>query len=349
MSRFPVTELSEASALPRLASAACAALNRLYNGAPPLPLALQRVQGELRLVFDPVPLRGVEPHGRFAFKVGPHTGHLGLDSIGLAALTGEPRIDLLPRELRTILLADALHPLTEALQSALRLHFEWSADEVNGAPDLNTLICFAFARDDGHVVARGVAVLDDPAALDKLVPAFKRHPAPTPAAFDRLQVQLRFEVGSTPIQWQEVRRIAPGDIVGIERWRAAGSALHLQASVAGLRLDALADGSRITLQSLGDIAMNTAPTAADTDAASQLPLDRLDALEVSLRFEVGGLALTLGELKALKPGHVFELGEPLNRSTVRILAHGNVLGKGHLVAVGDRLGVRVAEFAAGAL
>jgi type III secretion protein Q len=59
--------------------------------------------------------------------------------------------------------------------------------------------------------------------------------------------------------------------------------------------------------------------------------------------------LTLGELKTLKPGHVFELSQPLNRSAVRILAHGNVLGNGHLVAVGERLGVRISTFAAGEL
>jgi len=66
-------------------------------------------------------------------------------------------------------------------------------------------------------------------------------------------------------------------------------------------------------------------------------------------FELGALDLSLGELRALKPGHVFDLAQPLNRSAVRIVAHGNVLGKGHLVAIGDRLGVRVAEFAAGSL
>jgi len=46
---------------------------------------------------------------------------------------------------------------------------------------------------------------------------------------------------------------------------------------------------------------------------------------------------------------VFDLEQALNRSTVRILAHGNVLGKGSLVAVGERLGVRVSDFALGAL
>jgi len=66
---------------------------------------------------------------------------------------------------------------------------------------------------------------------------------------------------------------------------------------------------------------------------------------VVLRFEVGELSLTLGELKSLRPGHVFDLGQTLNRCDVRIVAHGNLLGRGYLVAVGDRLGVRVSEFA----
>ena len=81
---------------------------------------------------------------------------------------------------------------------------------------------------------------------------------------------------------------------------------------------------------------------ASNDAAS--PIDRLDADEVSLRFEVGDLQVSLGELRNIGAGHVFELPQPLNRSVVRIVAHGNVLGRGHLVAVGEKLGVRVTEF-----
>jgi type III secretion protein Q len=87
------------------------------------------------------------------------------------------------------------------------------------------------------------------------------------------------------------------------------------------------------------------PPALASDADANLPIDRLDALEVNLRFEVGDLSLSLGELRNIRAGHVFDLAQPLNRCPVRIVAHGNVLGKGHLVAVGDRLGVRVSEFA----
>jgi type III secretion protein Q len=96
--------------------------------------------------------------------------------------------------------------------------------------------------------------------------------------------------------------------------------------------------------------MHREPTAAsglpdEPPAGTELPLDRLDHLEVNVRFEVGDLSISLAELRSVQPGHVFELAHALSRSPVRILAHGNLLGRGHLVAVGDRLGVRVSDFA----
>jgi type III secretion protein Q len=74
-------------------------------------------------------------------------------------------------------------------------------------------------------------------------------------------------------------------------------------------------------------------------------IDTLDALELRLRFEVGDVTATLAELRSVQEGHVFELSEPLNNGLVRILAHGNVLGQGYIVKVGERLGIRVTEFA----
>lgn len=172
-------------------------------------------------------------------------------------------------------------------------------------------------------------------------------------AFDTLQLPVSFELGSTPIQLREISSIRPGDIVGIEQWRSSGSGIVVTAALGGpkgLFLSAVAEGSRITVQQSRDSAMKPdtpADPAVAADNVVNLPLDRLDALEVTLRFEVGELSLSLGELKGIRAGHVFDLAQPLNRSPVRIVAHGNVLGKGYLVAIGDRLGVRVSEFAPG--
>ncbi|HEX7638620.1 MAG TPA: FliM/FliN family flagellar motor switch protein, partial [Burkholderiaceae bacterium] len=124
------------------------------------------------------------------------------------------------------------------------------------------------------------------------------------------------------------------------------------AGPAGPRFTALAEGARITIQQAREQTMNRpadTPPAVPPHEAAELAVDRLDSIEVTLRFEVGELSITLGELRNVRAGHVFELGQPLNRGPVRIVAHGNLLGKGTLVAVGDRLGVRVSEFAPGEL
>jgi type III secretion protein Q len=173
-----------------------------------------------------------------------------------------------------------------------------------------------------------------------------------PHAFTLLRFPVSFLIGTTQVKLHEVSAIAAGDIIGIDQWASTGSSVQVTALLggpAGRQLTGLAEGSRIKLQQVKDVEMNRdlpQPSALpDGQSSTSLPIDRLDALEVTLRFEVGDLTLSLGELKNIRAGHTFDLAQPLNRSPVRILAHGNVLGKGYLVAVGERLGVRVSEFA----
>jgi type III secretion protein Q len=206
---------------------------------------------------------------------------------------------------------------------------------------------------------RGFIEFDDGAAWADLAPPLAPRTAATAAADDTLawlRLPLRWCLGTTLLRLREVRSIEPGDLVSVEHWRAAGAAVVVTAEPAGAvgwRLVGLAEGSRITVQQSRDTAMNRNPQApvepTESRPAASPPIDRLDALEVTLRFEVGDLEVSLGELRSLRAGHVFDLGQPLNRSVVRILAHGNLLGTGHLVAVGEQLGVRVAEFTPGEL
>src|SRR5204862_6224881 len=115
----------------------------------------------------------------------------------------------------------------------------------------------------------------------------------------RLRFPLRWQIGATPIRLREVRSIRPGDLVGVEEWQSAGVAIVATAELGGRRLVALAEGSRITIQQSRDNStMNRTPDPAPhptepQDAASPT-IDRLDALEVTLRFEVGDLAVSLG-------------------------------------------------------
>lgn len=367
-----VTELGEARALPRADAANVRALNRLY-GAPPLPEAVSARGTRYAIGWHHDAVLGHTAHESYRFRLGAHVGHLALDAPSLQVLLGERRIDLLPRDLRYILLADALHPMIDALEKTLRLHFEWQPSETEARDaqerrehstasrvhcDPERAAFFTATPTEGGALLRGFVQFEDAATLDTLVPArdaTHRHNAHADEAFDALRLPVNFSLGSTPIQLREIRSIRPGDIVGIEQWRSSGAAIVVTAELggpAGRHLSAFAEGSRITVQQSRDSAMKpdsptpAAPTAGVADN-THLPIDRLDALEVTLRFEVGDLSLSLGELRSIRAGHVFDLGQPLNRSPVRILAHGNVLGKGYLVAVGDRLGVRVSEFAPG--
>jgi type III secretion protein Q len=343
-----VTELGAAGALPRLPSEMAHALRELYSACAAMDVAVRNAT--VRFEWKPLERRARQLDS-YRFRLGPHEGVVGIDLLAVAGLLGERRVDLLPPELRCVLWADALHPLTQAIEQSMRLHFEWLLPS-DGRPDETRderAAGFEVLLASGQRF-NGFVQFDEEDALGKLLAASTLPRRPPARALDGLRLPLPFCLGSTQITLREVAGIRAGDILSIEAWGSAGSGVHVTADLAavGLRLAGLAEGSRITIQEIKDHAMNTdkaeASTLPDDGGASTLPLDRLDSLELGLRFEVGDLSLTLGELKRIQAGHVFELEQPLNRSLVRILAHGNVLGKGYLVAVGDRLGVRVADF-----
>jgi type III secretion protein Q len=358
-----VLDLSEAPTLPRTDPSLVRALNTLYGVHGHLPLTLRGEPWQLRWRWGTADAHAANMAARdpYRFRVGTHTGWLACDAPLVAALVGERRADLLPRDLRYVLLADALHPVAEALEKATHLRFEWAPAEPATAPSPSVATgpalserAAGFILTGPHATHHGHLVFDDDTSLATLLAAMDvRAAAAAPAnRLDWLRVPLPFVVGRSQISLREVGNVRPGDIISIEQWQGAGKALVVVAELGGpggCRWVGLAEGTRITLQQSKDTAMNR-DTPADELAghdpdASPLPLDRLDALEVTLRFEVGDLSVSLGDLKGLGAGHVFELGHALNRSPVRIVAHGNVLGKGYLVAVGDQLGVRVAEFA----
>lgn len=341
-----VTDLGSASALPRIAPAMAQAFARLYSGSGPLRFTLR--EGGHRLRFRALPRRERQLEW-FRFAVGPHAGLLAVDRLAVARTLQEREADQLPRELRCVLWADALHELTQALERLTRLRFEWGlpadAQEVSVRESRHE-VGFECELPGGER-CEGLLQFDDAAGFEWLQPLLPPAPRMPRPGLDRLRIPLPFCLGSTQLALRELADIRPGDLLAIERWRAAGQGIEVAAELRGAarRLVAHAEGAHITLQQIKDLSMNTDTPVADDNAA--LPLDRLDALEVTLRFEVGELGLTLGQVKSLQPGHVFELEQPLTRALVRILAHGNVLGKGHLVAVGERLGVRVTEFAPG--
>jgi type III secretion protein Q len=348
-----VTELSQSPLLPRIHASNAQALNRLYGHGQSIDFKFPGRTYYLHWVFEMPPRVAQDT---YAFRLGHHVGMLGLDTVSVCALLNERQADVLPHDLRHILLADTLFPLVEMLEKKLRMRFEWMPTQTKPpghAGELEQAAFFKATPGTGNdPTVQGFLSFQDARALDAVVPALAYVQIANPRGLMHLRFPVSFLIGTTRVRLHEVGSIVAGDIIGIDQWTASGSAIVVTASLggaAGRQLVGLAEGTRIKLQQVKDVEMNRdipPPSSAPSEAqpSTSLPIDRLDALEVSLRFEVGDLTLSLGELKSIRAGHTFDLAQPLNRSPVRILAHGNVLGKGYLVAIGDRLGVRVSEF-----
>lgn len=345
-----VRRLDEAEGLPRLDARACSTFNHLYGRAAAIDFALRQQAVQVRLRYRDA----MRPGGSaYAFRLGAQRGFVQLDDPTLAFLLDEPHATALPHELRAILLADALQPLVERVAGALGVAFEWLPDP--GTPATSADMLGFALHADGSPVLHGCVGFDDAAAWPDTARLAVPRPARLPPALAALPVPLRLDIGQVALRLGELRSITRGDIVAIEPWHLQGAVLGVRAHVGRLARPAFraeVRGSTLTVLSPDApwTMMKTADAPHNKPAAGDAldpPLESLEGLEVTLRFEAGQLQLPLRELGQVKPGHVFDLGQPLTQCVVRIVAHGSVVGKGQLVAIGEQLGVRVTEFAAG--
>lgn len=306
---------------------------------------------------------------RYRFRFGPAAGWLLLEVRAEQALIGDAADDTVPDEIRCALLADALAPLTATLEQATRQSISLSVPESaqgpvvrdeNESPEASAAahtdsgvspLRFVCGVPDGSWHAHGALLFDDPRYLVLACPTAPPAPTLEPHDFDDLPVPLAFRIGSTLLTQRELAALQHGDIIAIEQWKSAGTGLVCRAATPGARgllLNARVLGAKITIdeiQTREDSSMNTSSPpdpASDGGGATGV----LDALEVHACFELERRMLTLAQLKAMQPGFVIELDQPLNQSVIRILANGMQVGTGHLIAVGNKLGVRISTLGA---
>lgn len=113
-------------------------------------------------------------------------------------------------------------------------------------------------------------------------------------------------------------------------------------------------GTGIIMQATADIDLHqpharvvAEPHITEDDAVPAAEWGRqpsdLDRLQVPVAFEIDSARVSLGELASLGVGSVLELDVGLLDASVRLVCHGQTLGVGQLVAVGEQLGVRIVE------
>ncbi len=77
----------------------------------------------------------------------------------------------------------------------------------------------------------------------------------------------------------------------------------------------------------------------------ELNLDSLLDVPIDISVEIGRTRMTIGELLSLSKGSIVELKKTAGEA-VDIYVNGKLLGKGEVVVVNERLGVRVVKIVA---
>ena len=76
------------------------------------------------------------------------------------------------------------------------------------------------------------------------------------------------------------------------------------------------------------------------------PIVEVTAMDLPVHIELLTVNLSVAQLSALQPGYVLDLPLPLVDAPVRLVAYGQTLALGKLVAIGENLGVQIHRMAA---
>jgi type III secretion protein Q len=297
-----------------------------------------------------------ERPGLLSLRLGGATACIGFDLAAFPALAvvaapaGEARGDA-SLSLRAALANVLLAPLRDALANA-GLHdvtigalraasaspspqagrawrFEW-----NGAP----CACVLLDVEPGWLDALGARV---------------RHAghAPLGDALARVRLPGRVRLGTRRLPLDVVRGLRPGDVllgaIPPGFGAAAGAPLHAWWGARGARqwhAMVLMEDMTMTLTDTPEMA-DDLDQPVETEAETPPEPAELGALELPVHLEIDTLSLAVAELAALGPGYVLELPVSARAVPVRLVAYGQAIGAGELVAVGAHLGVRISRMA----
>jgi type III secretion system YscQ/HrcQ family protein len=225
--------------------------------------------------------------------------------------------------------------LLEGLGRILREPLMPSAltDGIPPEADTNIALAFSAVTADGKKTTGCVSL--SPALVARLA-SFQGWQRSAPAAnpWLKLPARLHVELRGMSFPLGVLRASEMGDVL-ILGDRATCWA-NLQVTLGRTRVwSATYDGKRL-------VATERAPnTTLELIMSDPNAAGAADQIPVSLDFDLGNLAVPLGELATLKPGYVFELPNSLDSVRVVIRANGTRVGHGELVAVGDVLGVQL--------
>ncbi|WP_440967344.1 type III secretion system cytoplasmic ring protein SctQ [Massilia sp. GER05] len=145
--------------------------------------------------------------------------------------------------------------------------------------------------------------------------------------------------GDVLLGWPAAPGFAPHAALGQATllWGAAnGHAVHAHARIDSRNV--ILESSPYAMNHDPDLSLRAAPDAASS------PLDVSD-VELPVHIEVVTVNLPIGQIAALQPGYILALPVALADADIRLVAHGQTLAFGELVAIGDQLGLHIRRIA----
>ena len=324
-------------------------LNRLARPSQGLPLEIGARALRLRPLGSASAARIDRIEGlEIAFVVDGRKASLLLpmELINLALAQVEPDLPAaeLDGDTLALLLELALAPLLDRLEAATGCRI--SLKRAGGkAPRSKSAIAIALSLHGAAAGDRTLVAFLAAKDAELLAAAFDGAPS-VPAAWNRLPLPLVVRLGETRLKAGELSSLQPRDVVLFDE--TALSKQQVLVVVGDHRcFSGRLERSRVTLLEPADPPGTSAWEQSAMTTVESKPGDRakapdgeLEALPITLQFEIGRKQIPLGELRGVGSGYVVDLGRGLD-DPVDILANGSLVGRGEFVRVGESLGVRV--------
>lgn len=184
--------------------------------------------------------------------------------------------------------------------------------------------------------ARVVLVDADSSLVRQLAAAMTDQVSPELGSWPALAMPARLVLMQHLWTWAWWRGLHPGDVV-LEPAKAGRT--HVVWVGQGIALT-----TRATLNLVEQtVTVNENLRVQQIPMQPDVPMPAHDWAEIELpiSFELETARIPLADWAAMTPGCVLDMGALLSEAAVRVVCHGQTIGRGQLVSVGDQLGVRL--------
>jgi len=330
---------------PLIAPSHVPALNAVYRRRPALAATIGGRQTSITAAWPPADRRPDASH-RVALRLDGETGELWLPQALLDILVDsvDPALSLdrLGPDRAAIILEFALDSVLAAVELNLgcKLAVDSYSRQVERLENDGRLPLFFSVAIEG-LVTTGCELRIPPDYALRLAEGLDRHAGISRSVLD-LPIPVCLRVAAANLAAGEVERLSPDDVVLVDASCEPGDAVI---AVIGERLvapvAAAPEGHRLATHPIPGATSSWAWSMPTDAMAGAWEADaETDNRSVHVLFEIGRFELPASQVKQLAPNFLLPLEPPHDR-TVDIVVDGQRIGRGTLMRIGNRTGVRV--------